>query len=369
MNIILEDGAEMTVSHSSDYSEGAILGDDDGTITIYGQTLGTGTLSITATDSNGICGNGNITICGGKVNANSSNLRAIFAKGTVTISGGGNKVTNCGLAPQDNTDNSKFLTLMANRKAALTAVERTTPLSTAVDITLSGRTLYKDGAWNTLCLPFSLTAEQIAAHADFAGATLMELDTDGKNGFDATDGTLYLSFKTATAIAAGVPYIVKWDKAADYDSNASAYDFTSPTFSGVTIDATASTTVSDADGELKEVQMVGCYSPVPVVANDKSILFLGDANTLYYSSVDRNIRSCRAYFSVPYIKEHAGASEARAFRLDFGDGEQTGIMTVQGEGYTVNGADAWYTFDGRKLDGKPATKGLYINGGKKVVIK
>ena len=228
------------------------------------------------------------------------------------------------------------------------------------EVTLSGRTLYKDGKWNTLCLPFDFTAAQIAAHADFAGAKLMELNTNGKNGFDATDGTLWLTFKTATAIAAGVPYLVKWD--------AAGTDFTSPVFSGVTIDATASTTVSDDDEGLEQVQMVGCYSPVPVVANDKSILFLGDANTLYYSTIDRNIRSCRAYFSVPYIKQNAGA-KARAFRLDFGDGEQTGIMTVQGEGFTVNGADAWYTLDGRKLDGKPATKGLYINGGKKVVIK
>ena len=188
----------------------------------------------------------------------------------------------------------------------------------------------------------------------------MMLDTDGKNGFDTTDGTLWLTFKSATAIAAGVPYLVKWDAAGD--------DFTSPTFSGVTIDATASTTVSDADDELQEVQMVGCYSPVPVEADDKSILFLGDANTLYYSSIDRDIRSCRAYFSVPYIKGNAGA-KARAFRLDFGEGEQTGIITVHGEGFTVNGADAWYTLDGRKLDAKPTTKGLYINGGKKVVIK
>jgi hypothetical protein len=289
------------------------------------------------------------------------------AASAVGYNNGGTAI-NCGPAMQDNADNTGFLALMAARNAALTAVDRTTPLSTAVDITLNGRTLYKDGDWNTLCLPFALSAEQIAAHADFSGATLMELDKDGKNGFDPTDGTLWLTFKAATAIAAGVPYLVKWAKAADYDSDPSAYDFTSPTFSGVTINATASTMVSDADEGLQEVQMVGCYSPVPVVADDKSILFLGEANTLYYSSIDRDIRSCRAYFSVPYIKQHAQA-QARAFRLDFGDGEQTGIMTVQGEGFTVNGADAWYTLDGRKLDGKPATKGLYINGGKKVAIK
>ncbi len=230
------------------------------------------------------------------------------------------------------------------------------------DVQLQGRTLFKDGKWNTLCLPFSLTAEQIAAHTDFSGATLMELDTDGKNGFDTTDGTLWLTFKSATAIAAGVPYLVKWD--------AAGTDFTSPVFSGVTINATASTTVSDADGGLQEVQMVGCYSPVPVVADDKSILFLGDANTLYYSSIDRNIRSCRAYFSVPYIKQNAGA-KARAFRLDFGDGEQTGIKSI--DDLTIYDlrfdAGAWYDMSGRKLDGKPTKSGLYIHGCNKVVVK
>jgi hypothetical protein len=32
-------------------------------------------------------------------------------------------------------------------------------------------------------------------------------------------------------------------------------------------------------------------------------------------------------------------------------------------------SDAWYSLDGRKLDGKPTTKGLYIHEGNKVVIK
>ena len=29
----------------------------------------------------------------------------------------------------------------------------------------------------------------------------------------------------------------------------------------------------------------------------------------------------------------------------------------------------WYTLDGRKLQGKPASKGMYINNGKKIVIR
>ena len=240
-----------------------------------------------------------------------------------------------------------------------TAIETAAASGKTYDVTLAGRTLFKDGKWNTLCLPFALSAEQIAAHADFSGATLMELDTDGKNGFDPTDGTLYLTFKAATAIAAGVPYLVKWD--------AAGTDFTSPTFSGVTINATATTTVSDADGDLQEVQMVGSYSPVPVVADDKSILFLGEANTLYYSSIDRDIRSCRAYFSVPYIKQNAGA-KARAFVLNFDGEEATGILEVSAD-FDEKKDDTWYSLDGVRLNGKPTQRGLYINNGKKTLIK
>lgn len=227
------------------------------------------------------------------------------------------------------------------------------------NVVLSGRTLYKDGKWNTLCLPFNFSAEQIAAHADFAGAKLMELDTNGTNGFDATNGTLYLAFKEATAIKAGVPYLVKWD--------AAGTDVTSPVFFGVTINATASTTVSDYDDELAEVQMKGCYSPVSVVADDKSILFMGGDNTLYYSAENRSIRSCRAYFSVPYINQTPGA-KARAFVLNFDDEEATGILEISADSKEKKD-DAWYSLAGVRLSGKPTQRGIYINKGNKVIIK
>ena len=31
--------------------------------------------------------------------------------------------------------------------------------------------------------------------------------------------------------------------------------------------------------------------------------------------------------------------------------------------------DVWFTLDGRRLDGKPAQRGVYVNGGRKVVMK
>ena len=227
------------------------------------------------------------------------------------------------------------------------------------NVTLSGRTLYKDGKWNTLCLPFSLTAEQIAAHAAFAGATLKTLDTTQKNGFDTTDGTLYLGFKTATEIEAGVPYLVKWT---------SGDNIVSPVFESVTISDAEAQAVESKTVGLEIVQMVGTYSPVSVTGNDKSILFLSDANTLYYSSIDRQLRSCRAYFSVPYINSNAGA-EARAFVLNFDDEEATGISLTPGPSTEGEGSDCWYTIDGRKLSSKPSQRGMYINKGKIILVK
>jgi hypothetical protein len=254
---------------------------------------------------------------------------------------------------QDAGDNAGIIDLMADAMSA--------------NVTLSGRTLYKDGSWNTLCLPFDVSADQIAANANFAGAALMTMDVTEKNGFDATDGTLYLWFKTATTIEAGVPYLVKWEKAADYEGNEANYDISNPVFEGVTISNSTAQAVESSTEGLETVQMVGTYSPVSVTANDKSILFLGDANTLYYSTVDRQIRSCRAYFSVPYINGHAEA-KARAFALSFDGEETTGILEVSAN-YNGVTDEAWYSLDGVRLSGKPTQSGMYIKKGKKILVK
>ena len=43
-----------------------------------------------------------------------------------------------------------------------------------------------------------------------------------------------------------------------------------------------------------------------------------------------------------------------------------------GEGGMENGEwtmENWYTLDGVRLSGKPTKKGMYINNGKKVIVK
>ena len=250
----------------------------------------------------------------------------------------------------DNTNNSSLIANNQNKLA---------------NVTLDGRTLYRDGNWNTLCLPFNFNIE--GSILDKSGVTLMELDTEAGNydhptGFD--DGTLYLNFKSAgTTIEAGKPYIIKWTKPSGYDIEPSRYDISNPVFGGVTINSTESTAITSTDGT---VSFVGCYSPFTLDANDRTNLYLGADNTLYYPSADVTINSCRAYFTLNGIMVGDISTEANAFVLNFGD-ETTSIEHLP---LTIDHSDgAWYSIDGRKLSGKPTQKGIYIKDGKKMVVK
>ena len=60
-------------------------------------------------------------------------------------------------------------------------------------------------------------------------------------------------------------------------------------------------------------------------------------------------------------------SEAQARSLTIGDGT-TAIRTLSVENDEFS-SDSWYSLDGRKLDGKPTRKGLYVRNGQKVVIR
>ena len=53
---------------------------------------------------------------------------------------------------------------------------------------------------------------------------------------------------------------------------------------------------------------------------------------------------------------------------DFDD-ETTGIVSTTNYTNYTNSADAWFSLDGRKLSGKPTRSGVYVNNGRKVVLK
>ena len=219
-------------------------------------------------------------------------------------------------------------------------------------VTLQGRTLYQDGDWNTLCLPFDVTIANSPLSGDDVVAMTLNTQSSGLSGT-----TLTLNFENALeTIPAGTPFIIKWAT-----KDAPATDLVNPVFSSVVINSTTHDFTS-TDGN---VTFKGTYAPIVWETENKSILFVGTGNTLYWPkpSGDQNphLNAFRAYFEL-------GTSQAREFVLNFGDeGEVNGVKEVNAT-LEVND-DSWYTLNGVKLSGKPTKSGLYIVNGRKVVVK
>ena len=132
-------------------------------------------------------------------------------------------------------------------------------------VTLSGYTLYKDGQWNTLCLPFDLTLKD----SPLAGAVARPLAEAG-----ISDNSLSLTFGaelTDGTLKAGTPYIIKWNENQEHPT------IDNPTFTDVTIDKTD----RSYDNGVSNSQRVRCFSNYTYTTledNDQSILLLGATN-------------------------------------------------------------------------------------------
>ena len=144
-------------------------------------------------------------------------------------------------------------------------------------------------------------------------------------------------------------------------------DLVSPAFNGVIIDDTDRSYDNGAIGD-QRVRFIGTYKNTSFDAIDKSILLMGGENMLYTPAAGASIGALRAYFK---IGDDGAANTRRitSFNINFGEGYYTtGIISTTNYTNSTN-SDAWYTLDGHKLDGKPTAKGIYVNNGKKVVIK
>ena len=172
-----------------------------------------------------------------------------------------------------------------------------------------------------------------------------------------SNGVLTLDFgDPVSELAAGTPYIIKW---------ADGEDITDPVFTSVTI----SKDPKDFNSIDGNVHFKGRYSAKTYTTEEKSTLLLSGDNTLYYPQPDLttsaspqypSIGACRAYFEIGNV---AGV---RAFKLNFGE-ESTEVKEVI-EVKEVKD-NSWYSLEGVKLSSKPAARGIYINNGRKVVIK
>ena len=100
---------------------------------------------------------------------------------------------------------------------------------------------------------------------------------------------------------------------------------------------------------------------------DNTIFILknGSHGIGFYTVIPGNFGPNKAYLSIPtwVLSVHAGP-----IMLEFEDEETTGI-SEEVIGNSEKSVEVWYTIDGRKLDGKPTQKGVYIVNGKKVILK
>lgn len=155
-----------------------------------------------------------------------------------------------------------------------------------VDITIS-RTLYRDGYFNTLCLPFDLSAAQIA-ETDLAGAEIMAFTNAYISGA-GEEQTLDLRFDATDAIVAGTPYLIRFADSGD--------QLTSLSFSGVMVTKDLSDAETVVEGN--SMNFVGILAPKAL--NSSNNLFLGGENTLYWQNTgdDTSLQGFRAYFVIP----------------------------------------------------------------------
>lgn len=255
------------------------------------------------------------------------------------------------------TGNSKSVLFTATEQARASKITVTVKVPIAKDYTLDEnsvntieayenanvtlkRTFYKDGEWNTLCLPFAVADAKTA----FDGAELREVDT--KNSHDNT-----IVFKEATAIEAGKPYLIKW-----VNSSAAAVNVEKK-FEGVTLVAAATPVEVNNGG----ISFNGFYKMTEASELGASVAAIGAENKLF-KVTSGEMKGFRAAF---VLKSNTPASVIKLVI----DGTATGIedlvidgVKANGRVYNLNGQ-----YVGNSLNG--LQPGLYIQNGKKIVVK
>lgn len=219
--------------------------------------------------------------------------------------------------------------------------ESVNAIAAKTDVAVSlKRTFYKDGEWNTLCLPFAVADAKTA----FDNAELREVDT--KNSHDNT-----IVFKKATAIEAGKPYLIKWA------NSSSAAVNVEKKFEGVTLVAAATPVVVKEGG----ISFNGFYKMTEARKLGASVAAIGAGNKLF-KVTSGEMKGFRAAF---VLNSNAQPS---AIKLVI-DGTATGIedlvidgVKANGRVYNLNGQ-----YVGNSLNG--LQPGLYIQNGKKIVVK
>ena len=329
------------------------------------------------------CFSGGITISGGTIDANGKNT-CIWAYSEITISGGSVDATggSCGISNYEG------------------------------NITISGGSVTADGSDGislvdgNVYLGWVNASDRIAVSSFVLGGNIYI--ADGQSFYNGeiiipsgkVDNRSKLEGKTLTPYVTLAAKQVTVDGQTDYwttfycgdtgfsfdaEENACAY---TATVSGETItlhklgkvipagtavvivgaDESIGMKISTASAEnivsndLHGVDVATALDDVKSTYNADAILVLSNksGNFGFHELTTTNVPARKAFLAI----DDPNPSQARQFTMVFEDA--TGISSTTD--YTDK-AGAWFAVDGRRLSGKPIKRGVYINNGKKVVIK
>lgn len=214
-----------------------------------------------------------------------------------------------------------------------------------------------DGGWYSICLPFSLTADDI--NKQFKDAEFQEF-----NGVEQQDKTINLKFKKVTTTEAGKPYLIKPKK------DITAADLT---FINKLIEQTTPVDVNhklDSDAN-KTFTFKGVFSPFTANSEelaDKNIKFLSGEKGLDLVSPNGTgtMKCYRAYFVFPGKKGNV-ETEAKITNHD----EATTVKPVKRQ--EAETEHVVFSISGQKVakvkNASQLPKGVYIINKKRIMVK
>lgn len=219
------------------------------------------------------------------------------------------------------------------------------------------RLFVADGGWYTICLPFSLTEDDIKKQ--FKGAVFQDF-----NGVEQQDKTINLKFKKVSTTEAGKPYLIKPIK------DITAADLT---FINKQIEQTTPVDVSymlgfDAN---KTFTFKGVFSPFTADSKelaDKNIKFLSGVKGLDLVSPNGSgtMKCYRAYFVFPG-KKGIVETEAKITNHD----EATAVQPVKRQ--EAETEHVVFSISGQKVgkvkNESQLPKGVYIINKKRIMVK
>lgn len=220
-------------------------------------------------------------------------------------------------------------------------------IETKSDINISLNRKLVKGAWNTICLPFDVSAAQ-AKSAFGADVRIAALNAESKGN------TLIFDNKTAEGIKASMPYLIMPSEVKADDK----YEFYNVSIKPE--NAAHASAVSTLDG----FAFKGIYNKVDITQDinkpESYAAFLGANNTLFKAKANSTTKGFRAYFAIP------NSTATSALRVVV-DGNATSIKNINCG--VVESDDAVYNLQGQRVDTRSLMPGLYIKAGKKFVVR